>query len=184
MGAQLRLPAQALSQELGFPLAHLPKNWAGSRGWQAVSLETFCQIEDSVIAGVSLQSAGRPHFCPQDLLTYSPRGATLPHRSLGDLCHSGYGNRVVARRHTCPHNLVTLQSKVGGPAFNTTWEAWVILVVVRRARQLSHLGISLELKSESMATLQGSFKLGSSSETLNLIAKGTGLGHGGVGSST
>jgi hypothetical protein len=64
-----------------------------------------------------------------------------------------------------------LQSEIGDPAFNTIWEALAILVAVRLWRQPSHLGISLELKSDSMASLQVLFKLASSTEALNLIAR-------------
>ena len=70
-----------------------------------------------------------------------------------------------------PQDLVTLQSEIGDPAYNTVWEALAILVAVRLWRQPSHLGISLELKSDSMASLQILFKLSSTSDALNLIAR-------------
>ena len=66
---------------------------------------------------------------------------------------------------------IFLDAKTGDPGYNTVWEALAILVALRTWRKGFHQGLSLEVKSDSMASIQVIFKLSSSSPALNLIAR-------------
>ena len=69
------------------------------------------------------------------------------------------------------HDLRILEAVTGDPAHNTTWEALAILIALRAWRLPEHVGASLEVRSDSMASIQVLFKLASSSPPLNLIAR-------------
>ena len=68
-------------------------------------------------------------------------------------------------------DLRTLDAQTGDPAHNTTWEALAILIALGAWRLPEHHKVSVEVRSDSMASIQMLFKLASRSPALNLIAR-------------
>ena len=69
------------------------------------------------------------------------------------------------------YDLRHFNAKTGDPAFNTLWEALAILVALRLWQSKLHVGIRVEVRSDSLAAIRVMFKLASPDKRLNAVAR-------------